>query len=612
MGGQSTFVKVLLILIAIILCAGFFMTIDSVSRMTVSVERLDEDLSSIREEIADLRNDLSEAGPTIALKNAAGADGGVFANMDLRDPAAFEGDAIVTAMQSESGNLNYLINNESSVGDFWGMTNDSVAERSYRNPDEWQPKLAYAWEISDDKLTYTVHLRNGVLWHDFTDPTTGESFKDVEVTADDFKFFLDVIRNPGIPCGPTRNYYEDLKEIQVFDKHTFRVVWAKRYWMSKELTLGLSPLPKHFYRFDPEKPDEFTENTERNRMIVGCGPWVFERWDKGNRFVFVRNEKYYAPKPYLKRRTIRIIKEPTARLQALRSRTLDRIGLQPEQWAEQTDDDAFNEAFRKFRYPNRAYYYIGYNMQRDPFKDRRVRLACTHLVDRKRILNDVYYGLAQIVTGPFYVKSTSYDKTVEPWPLDVDRAKELLAEAGWRDTDNDGVLDKDGARLEFTFMTISGSRIFERVAEICREDFAKAGIVVNINPVEWSVYTERLDERNFEVCMLGWSMGWDQDPYQIWHSSQIDVPKGSNHVGFRNAEVDRLIEEARRVFDVDKRSEMYHDLHRILHDEQPYTFLFTPDALVAQDRRFRNAIVYPLGMNVDVFWVAKTEQKYVE
>ena len=163
-------------------------------------------------------------------------------------------------------------------------------------------------------------------------------------------------------------------------------------------------------------------------------------------------------------------------------------------------------------------------------------------------------------------------------------------------------------------MTISGSKQGEQIAAIVRDDFAKAGIIVNINPVEWSIYTERLDEHNFDVCQLGWLLDWADDPYQIWHSSQADMPKGSNYVGFKNAEADKIIEEARGEFDVAKRTELYHRLHRLLHEEQPYTFLISPDALVAQDRRFQNAKVWkPMNeMYANSFWVPLEMQKYKE
>ena len=309
---------------------------------------------------------------------------------------------------------------------------------------------------------------------------------------------------------------------------------------------------------------------------------------------------------------MRVVKEPTARLQALRNGELDRIGLLPEQWVKQTDDAAFTEKFAKFRYTDRNFSYIGYNQRNDLFKDRRVRLALTHLTDRERILREVHLGLGRITTGTFYVESPAYDPTIQPWPFDPARAKALLTEAGWSDHDGDGILDREGKKFEFTFMTISGSTINEQVAEIVRQECSKAGIIVNVNPIEWSVYISRLEEWNFDVCSLGWSLDWDSDPYQIWHSSQADIKRSSNHVGFKNAEADKLIEAARVEFDPVKRNALYHQFDRILHEEQPYTFLIASDALVAQDRRFRNAKVYPLGMDVNSFWAPPAEQKYRE
>lgn len=230
-------------------------------------------------------------------------------------------------------------------------------------------------------------------------------------------------------------------------------------------------------------------------------------------------------------------------------------------------------------------------------------------------MDEVYLGLARIVTGNFYIDGHYYDNTITPYPYDPAKARALLAKAGWRDTDNDGILDKNSQKFEFTFLTVSGGKTFERIAEIAREDFAKVGIVANINPVEWSVYTERLDEWNFDVCALGWvNSGWESDPYQIWHSSQADIKKASNHIGFKNKEADAIIEAAREEFDVEKRIALYHRFHRILHEEQPYTFLVTPDSLVVQDKRFRNAKVYPHPdrMHTNTFWVPLVEQKYRE
>ncbi|MGH9392447.1 MAG: ABC transporter substrate-binding protein, partial [Vicinamibacteria bacterium] len=128
---------------------------------------------------------------------------------------------------------------------------------------------------------------------------------------------------------------------------------------------------------------------------------------------------------------------------------------------------------------------------------------------------------------------------------------------------------------------------------ILKEDFGKYGIEMKINQYEWAVFVKNLDDRNFDAATLGWRLGVESDPYQIWHSSQVE--EGSNFVGFKSREADELIEKAREEFDRGKRQALYHRFHRILHEEQPYTFLFCSPSLVAIDRRFENVKIYPLG-----------------
>jgi peptide/nickel transport system substrate-binding protein len=263
-------------------------------------------------------------------------------------------------------------------------------------------------------------------------------------------------------------------------------------------------------------------------MIVGCGPYRFLRWDKNREVVFVRNEKYFGKKygimPPLKYRVYKVIKHPNTRFQALTSGELDQLGLNPEQWIKRTDSDLFKPGgeISKIKYLGHRYAYIGYNLTNPLFKDKRVRLAMTHLVDREKILKDVLHDLAKIVTGPFFYNSPAYDKSIEPYKFSIEKAKKLLAEAGWKDTDGDGILDKDGKKFSFTFMQTSGSVIQQKIIPMIKEDMAKAGIDMKIQVFEWAVYIQRLEQKDFDVCLLAWTTGYEADPYQIWHSSQAD------------------------------------------------------------------------------------------
>jgi peptide/nickel transport system substrate-binding protein len=138
---------------------------------------------------------------------------------------------------------------------------------------------------------------------------------------------------------------------------------------------------------------------------------------------------------------------------------------------------------------------------------------------------------------------------------------------------------------------------------------AKVGVILNIVEMEWNVYTERLNEWNFDACGLGWSLSYEQDPFQLWHSSEAQKKKSSNHCGFANAAADQIIETARREFDPEKRNALYRRFHRLIHEEQPYTFLVSPYSLTAIHKRYRNVKVYPLGTDLNGFWVPPEEQQ---
>jgi peptide/nickel transport system substrate-binding protein len=635
MGERSGFANGIRLLMLLTAIFGLYMVIGGLDKIRYSVENLDNRVDGVVAELRTLNKTMKKGGLAVAVGNTSGGTTAgnpngnpLEANSQYHDPAAEEGGEMVMTTSAETRNMNDIINNEAQVSDYWSMCNDSLAERDYVNPDKFVPKLAESWTISEDKLTFIIKLRKGCFWHDCTDPVTEEKHQDVPVTAHDFKFYLDVIRNEDIPCDPVRVYYKDLDRVEVVDDYTLKIVWKKKYFMSVSLTLGLSPLPKHFYVFDPKKATSgFVENHKRNSMIVGCGPWKLASWEKGKELVFRRNENYWGQKPAMNRLRFKVIKNTDARLIGLLKGEVDRLGLAPRQWSKlvspepgkdgkidptaKKDSENFKKNFHAFKYVGRSYSYIGWNMRRDIFKDKRVRQAMTHLVNRVRIRDEVLKGLATITTGNFWVKSSSYDSSVKPWPFDVARAKTLLAEAGWKDTDDDGVLDKDGRKFEFTIMQITTSDTQKRMLPIIKEDMAKAGVIMQIVPYEWSVYLERLEAFNFDACTLGWRLGYEGDPYQLWFSKEADKEKASNHCGFKNKRADEIILAAREEFDPGKRQKLYREFHRIMHEEQPYTFMFSTSSLLAESKRFRNAKLFEKSATVPIIiqWVPRQLQK---
>jgi ABC-type transport system substrate-binding protein len=213
------------------------------------------------------------------------------------------------------------------------------------------------------------------------------------------------------------------------------------------------------------------------------------------------------------------------------------------------------------------------------FADKRVRRAMTYAFDRQRVIDNVWAGLGVVTTSPYLPGSPNIDPDIKPIPFDLAESKKLLAQAGWTDTNGDGLLDKelhvgDGKRspFEFHFAFTSGQKESETTAKILADDLLKVGVKMIIDPMEWSLFTKRREDHEFDAIMTAWLLPWYTDLYQVWHSSQIDVPKGSNVEGFRNAKADQIIEKLRLEFDPAERVRLFREFHRIVDDEQPYTF----------------------------------------
>ena len=578
-----------------------------------AIDRLHRVNVKLLEKLENVTVTAAEKTVPAAVEKPVGAAPDI-ANLKFYDPNAVSGGRLIQAIEAEPPNLNPIICNEASASRFYGLCSAALAERNWENPEIFQPLLAESWKMSADHKVFHIKLRKGVLWQRYTDPVTGQEVAPKEVTAEDFKFFVDVIKNEKVNCAPLRVYYQDLEEIKVLSPYEFTVKWKKAYYGSVASTLTLTPLPRHFY-LTPGKPFDgaaFNDDHRRNKMIVGCGPYRLVKWEKDRRLVFERTPDYfgtaYGIAPRIETLVFDVIKHPNTRFQALAGKKIDQLGLTPDQWIRRADVPMFkNKSVSRLKYLLPSYTYIGYNQKNPLFRDKRVRRALTLLVDRKKLCRDVYFDLARIVNGPFFPESRYYNRNLKDLPFDPAQARKLLAEAGWRDADGDGILEKDGQKFSFTMLQIATSSVQQKMMPIIKESFAAAGIDMKIQNVEWSVYVRRLEERRYDACCLGWMSGFDPDMYQIWHSSQRGAG-GSNHIDYANPELDKLIVQMRETFDVEKRIKLAHEISAILHEDQPYTFLFCPYSLVALSSRYRNVRVFPSGLASEAFWVPVKEQ----
>ena len=354
---------------------------------------------------------------------------------------------------------------------------------------------------------------------------------------------------------------------------------------------------------------------------MGSGPYKFNLWKTGREVELVRDAKYWGngkdgiDQPYLDRLKFRIINNMDAALIRLKSGSLDYMEvLQPIQAVRGTSSERFKSEFQKYEYYAPTYSYIGWNNDHPIFRDKRVRQAMTYLTNRKQIVKSVLFGLGEVVDSHIYLFRPEYDRALKSYPFDPGKATALLKEAGWNDTDGDGVLDKviDGKRtpLRFEIKVNSGNAVRKSVALVLLDELKKHGIAASVRELDWTIFLNDVKNHNFDAVVLGWQMSTiEPDAYQVWHSSQA-ANKGSNAISYKNARVDEILEQYRREFDPQKRIEMYKEFQEIISEEQPYTFLYIGKRVSAVERRFQGVKVFPDGLRPIDWWVPAGLQRF--
>jgi len=452
--------------------------------------------------------------------------------------------------------------------------------------------LAESWEISPDGLTITFKLRKGVKWQD------GAPF-----TAQDVMFTYQLMVDPKTPTAYGEDY-KQVKKAEVLDDYTFRVTYPQPFAPA----LGswtLAILPKHLL-----EGQDITKSPLA-RHPIGTGPFKFREWRTGDKIILSYNPDYFEGRPYLNGYIYLVKPDQATMFLELKAGNIDRMGLTPLQDKRQTEYAKFQETFNKYKYVSFAYTYLGYNLEDQRFADRRVRQALTYAINKKEIVDGVLLGLGQEATGPYKPGTWFSNPNVSRFDYNPEKAKALLAEAGWH-PNSQGILEKDGKPFEFTILTNQGNDLRVRTGEIIQRRLRDVGILVKIRTVEWAAFLkEFIDKGRFEAVLLGWTTGQDPDAFDVWHSSKTK-PGELNFIHYNNPEVDRLLEEGRHTFDREKRRQAYFRFQEILAEDQPYTFLFVPDALPAVHKRFHGIKPAPAGINYNFpkWYVPKGEQKY--
>jgi peptide/nickel transport system substrate-binding protein len=549
------------------------------------------------------------------------------APLDAGDPVT--GDWLLMHSLSDPEQLNPLTSNDAAASSILQYIFQSLLTRDARTL-ELKPLLAAARpEISPDKLAYTFRIRRDARFQDGR-PLTGA----------DVLFSIKAIKHPLVNAPFLRVYFNSVTDARLLDDYTIQFKIHEPYFLNENVLGGIDVLPRHYYdpenllkdvpvadlAGDPERlsesakqfAEQFNKNFSRNPM--GSGPYKFAGWKTGREVTLERDPNYWGygkegiDQAYLDRHRYRIINNMDAALVTLKSGSLDFMSLTPIQHVRGTGGQRFAREFQKHEYFSPNYTYIGWNNNHPIFSDAKTRKAMTHLTNRAQMVKAILFGLGEVVEGPIYFFRPEYDKTLPNYSYDPKRALELLKEAGWSDTDGDGILDRmiDGRRVPFRFelKINSGNTTRKSVALTLQDELRRHGIAMSVREIDWTIFLGDVKARKFDAVILGWSMSVSEpDAYQVWHSSQA-ANQGSNHIGYKNARVDQILESYRREFDPEKRIELYREFQRILSDEQPYTFLFIGKSVVAAHRRIHGIEVHPGGIRPMDWWVPAATQRF--
>jgi peptide/nickel transport system substrate-binding protein len=506
------------------------------------------------------------------------------------DPGDY-GDTIVIASISDARTLIPVLASDSASSDICGMVFNGLVK--YDKDINIVGDLAERWDILEGGRVMVFHLRKGVKWHDGT-----------PFTARDVAFTYRKLIDPNVRT-PYSGDFERISSFEVHDDLTVKVTYKEPFAPALS-SWGMWIMPEHLLK------GEDLNSTQFSRRPTGTGPYKFRRWVTGEKIELVSNREYFEGRPYIDRYIYRIIPDEATIFLELETEGVDLSTLTPLQFMRQTANSFFKDNYRKFRYPGFGYTYMGYNLRDIRFQDARVRQAINYAVNKDEVIKAVFFGLAKVTTGPFMTDSWAYNRDIAPAPYDPAKAKELLREAGWSDDDGDGWVEKGEEEFEFTVLVNQGNSERLRCAEMVQKYLKDIGMRMKIRTLEWSsMISEFIEKGEFEAVLMGWFLTRDPDCYDIWHSSK--TRRGEfNFIGYKNADVDRLLEEGRRTFDQAKRAAAYREIHRLIYADQPYLFLYSAEMLPIVNKRFRNVESSPIGIGYNFirWYVPREEQKY--
>ncbi|WP_201332816.1 peptide-binding protein [Nitratiruptor sp. YY09-18] len=434
--------------------------------------------------------------------------------------------------------------------------------------------LAKSWKFLDNRHLL-VTLRRGVTWHD------GEPF-----SAEDVIFTYKLITSPKI-FTPYASDFRYVKSIKALDDHKVLITYKKPYFKALQIWM-LGIVPKHILQ---NEKDIMTSSF--NQHPIGTGPYMLKSFNVSQDITLYANPHYFEHKPHIEKIVYHFLPDPATEFLMLKSFKLDVGGLSPLQYERQIGSK-FKTHYKIYEQMSHGYTYLGFNLKRKKFQDIRVRKAIDMAIDKKLLIDLLFFSHARICTGPFMPGTFAYDPTIKPAPYDPKRAIELLKEAGYT---------KEHP-LVFEIATNSNNSLRMYAAQIIQYQLAKIGVKVTIRAMEWQAFLNTVvTPRKFDTVLLGWSLGLTPDAFSIWHSKSARLG-GFNLVSYKNDQVDILIEQAEGTIDQEKLASIYKKIFDHIVQDSPYIFLYIPNAITAVNAKIKNVEPSIVGiMHNEIDWI---------
>ncbi len=458
---------------------------------------------------------------------------------------------------SNVGRLNPLLATDSTSSEISGWVFDSLFK--YDKNGQIVTQIAKSYKFLNS-TTLEITLRDDARWSD------GK-----KITAKDVVFTYEFAKNPKVFTPYVENFRK-VVSVKAKDDYTVIVKYKEPYF--KAIETWLMPLiPKHILENEKEPM-----TSKFNFSPLGSGPYVLKKLEQGSDIEFTANKLYFDGEPKINAIKYKFLPDSSSSFLMLKTGALDIGGLTPMQLKLQTDKE-FHSKFQIVENPGSNYTYLGFNQKREKFKDPKIRAAISKAIDRQELIDLLFFGHADIATGPFLKGSYAFNKDVKPPKKDIASAKKLLKEAGY----------SKQKPLTFEISTNSNNQIRMLAAQIIQKQLKEAGIIVKIRAMEWQAFLNTVvDPRNFDTVLMGWSMPLSPDAYSIWHSSQIEKKAGFNFVSYKNPKVDELIEKAEKSVDKNVVAAYYQEIYKLIVDDNPYIFLYTPNSITAVSKKIKN------------------------